>query len=202
MFFKESDEQKLNRISKHAGTVLQMITHYFTTPRGVDATKALIFTASLAGHACHRAVIAEHGTFAEVTTKDGRKFYFGDDLNKYLLESPLSVVALSNAVTGFSVDKVIEIVKEYTEHFGEENFKVCEIEPKVLFDEAVACWDGIYDNMTSKYCKNPSEWPILFGIVLQNILMMCLKAGAPKDEAGKIAVECAVAVSKMDKESC
>ena len=95
----------------------------------------------------------------------------------------------------------LEIVSDFANHFTDENYTVCGYDPKALFEQVVSCWDGIYDNMTSKYCKDPSEWPLLFGVVLQNILITSLKAGAPKDEAARIAIECAVAVSKMDKDS-
>ena len=198
---KETDEQRLKRLSKNAGNVLEMFKAYFNTTRGMDATKALIFTSALAGYACHQAVIAEHGKFVKVTTKDGKNFYFGDDLNKYLLEDKLNVVGFCTAVTDISSETVVSIVKDFATKVGEENYTVCGYKPKSLYEEVQNCWEGIYDNMTSKYCKSPSDWPVLFGIVVQNILIMSLKAGAPKDEAGEIAIKCAVAVSKMDKDS-
>jgi len=201
LLFKENDEQKLKRISENAGNVVQMFNAYFKTPKGIDATMELVFVAAMAGHACHRSVIAQHGKIAEVTTKDGRKFYFGDDLNKYLLENKFSVVSFCTAVTDYPKDKVIEIVSSFADHFTDENYTVCGNNPKSLYEQVESCWESIYDNMTAKYCKDSSEWPILFGVVLQNILIMSLKAGAPKDEATRIAIECAVAVSKMDKES-
>lgn len=55
--------------------------------------------------------------------------------------------------------------------------------------------------MIAKNCKSPSDWPVMFGIVLQNILNMSLEAGAPEDEAGRIAIECTVVISKMDDDS-
>ena len=120
LFFKENDEQKLKRISKNAGNVVQMFNAYFKTPKGIDATQELVFVAAVAGHACHRAVIAQHGKVAEVTTKDGRKFYFGDDLNKYLLEDKFSVASFCMAVTDYPMDKVIEIVSSFANHFTDE----------------------------------------------------------------------------------
>ena len=198
---QESEDQVVNRLAKNAGNMVAMFKHTFTTPKGIDATQALIFTASLAGHACRQAVIAEHGKFMEVTCDDGRKFYFGDDLNYYLLESQTSVVGFINAVTGIPVDTVKAIVRKFAESIGEEHFTVCGYDPKKLYEDVSQCWDGIFENMTSKYCKEPSEWPILFSIVVQNILMMSLNAGAPVNDAAKIAVECAVAVSKMSGES-
>ena len=198
---KETDEQIIKRLAKNAGNMFSMFKAYFNTSRGVDATKALIFTSALAGYACHQAVIAENGSFVEVTTKDNKKFYFGDDVNKYLLESKISVVAFITAVTDVPAETVEQIVKDFAGSVGEENYTICGYNPKSLYTEVESCWNGIYENMTSKYCKSPSEWPVILGIVVQNILIMSLNAGAPKDEAGEIAIKCAVAMSKMGSDS-
>lgn len=198
---KETDEQIVKRLAKNAGSMFAMFKAYFNTPRGVDATKALIFTSALAGYACHQAVIAEGGSFVEVTTKDDKKFYFGDDVNKYLLEGSLNVVGFCTAVTGVSLETVKKIVSDFAESVGDENYTICGYNPKSLYEQVESCWDGIYENMTSQYCKSPSEWPVLIAIVVQNILVMSLNAGASKDEAGEIAIKCAVAVSKMGRDS-
>ena len=198
---EETEEQLLKRLSGHAGNVLNMFKAYFNTPNGIDIRRALIFTAALAGHACHQAVKAEKGTFAVVTTKDGKNYYFGDDLNRYLLEDRLSVVNFILAVSDISQDDVLAIVAGFAQHIGEENLSVYGYGPKSLYEQVNSCWEGIFVNMTSQYCKSPAEWPVLYGIVLQNIMLTAIDAGAPKDEVGKIAVECAVAVSKMDKDS-
>ena len=197
---KETDDKILKRLSANAGNAVNMFKAYFNTTKGLDARMALIFTSALAGLACHKAVEANHEKFMRVTTSTGKNFYFGDDLNKYLLEGSLNVVGFITAVTDIDREDVISIVSDVANNVGKE-FKVCGFEPKELYDQVRDCWEGIYDNMTFQYCKSPSEWPILFGIVVQNILMTAIKAGAPKQEAGKIAIECALAVSKMDKDS-
>ena len=198
---KETEEQLLKRLSEHAGVVLKMFKAYFNTPYGIDIRRVLVFTAALAGHACHQAVKAGKGSFAVVTTKDGKSFFFGDDLNRYLLEDRLSVVNFILPVSDMSKDDVLAIVADFAQHIGEENLAVCGYGLKSLYKQVNSCWEGIFANMTSPYCKSPKEWPILYGIVLQNIMLTAIDAGAPKDEVGKIAVECAVAVSKMDKDS-
>ena len=198
---QETDVEIMDRLASEAGHVIELLKSYFRTPRGVDLTNALIFSASLAGHACHQAVKAEQGTFQMVTDKAGRNYYFGDDLNKYLLENDLNVVAFCSSVTDLSYEEVISIVEDFASHVGDDDLTVCGFNPKSLYEQVHSCWKGIFDNMTSKYCKSPSEWPVLFGIVVQNFLIMSLDAGAGKEEAGRIAIECAVAVSKMDKDS-
>ena len=61
----------------------------------------------------------------------------------------------------------------------------------MIFD----CWHGIYQNMTSHYCKTADEWPVLYAIVLQNILNHM--DGKP-EQLFDMSVECALYLSKMD----
>lgn len=197
----EINEQVIERLKDGAGHIIEMFKSVFNTPRGMDGRRALTFTAALAGHACHQAVKAEHGTFAVVTTNDGRNFYFGDDLNKYLLENDTNVVGHFTVVSGVGHETVLQIVKDCVLAVGKDEHTVCGFDPNILYKEISECWDGIFENMTSKYCEKPSEWPVLFGIVAQNILQMSIKGGAPKDEAGMVAIESAVYMSKMDFDS-
>ena len=198
---KEPEEQILKRLAGNAGNMIEMFKAHFNTSNGVDIRSALIFTSALAGHACHRAVKTEGGVFSVVSTKTGKNFYFGDDVNKYLLENRLSIVSFCTAVTDVTGDDVLKIAADQAMRIGAESSKICGYDPKSLYEQVSQCWDGIFDNMISKYCKSSAEWPVLFGIVLQNILITAINTGAPKDEAGRIAVECAMAVSKMDSDS-
>ena len=199
----DSDNQEMimNRLCQDAGHIIEMLKHYFTTPRGLDLTMCLIFASGLAGYACHRAVKEGGGSFVEVTAKDDKKFYFGDDVNKYLVETPTSVISLLNAVVHFPDENVKQVFKGFVASIGSDDMKICCFEPAFIFNEIKKCWDGIYDNMTGRYCKSPAEYPLLFGIVAQNILLLCVNSGAPKNDAGRIAMEAAVALSKMDEDS-
>lgn len=201
LFGKETEQQMVKRLAGHAGPIIAMFKDVFTGPKGLDARSCLIFSAAVAGYACHQAVLAENGTFAVATTVHGKKFYFGDDVNRHLLEREASVVAFCTAVTKIPRNTVLAIVTAFTQSIGDKDLTICGMDPGYLYDQVAQCWDGIYNNMTKNYCKSPSEWPVLFGIVLQNILVLAMQAGAPAEEAGKIAIETAVAVSKMDKDS-
>lgn len=197
----ETEKQTLDRLCGGAGHIIDMFRHYFSTPQGVDLRRALVFTAALAGHACHRAVKAEKGTFAVVTDKNGKNYYFGDDLNRYLLENSMSVAGFCIAVTGLTRGDVLAAVRKCANEIGNRDYTVCGYNPGALYQEVSDCWDGIFDNMTAQYCKTPSEWPVLYGIVLQNCLMNAPDAGAPEEEAGRIALESAVYMSKLDRDS-
>ena len=198
---KMTDEQLLDRLAKHAGPVQSVFLAKFSRKSSIDMNRALVFSAAFAGHACHRAAKEGKGNYAVVTTKDGKNFYFGDSVNRYLLENRLSVVNFILAASEISTEDVLSIVAEFASMIGSEDLSVCGYEPRSVYEAVSQCWEDIFDDMTSKYCDSPEEWPILFGIVLHTILQMAIDAGKPKEESGRIAVECALALSRMDKDS-
>ena len=66
-----------------------------------------------------------------------------------------------------------EILAENIKNISNTEYRISgKYDPKDIYKEVTECWNGIYDNMTGKWCKNPDEWPVLFGIVLHCI---CLK---------------------------
>lgn len=197
----ETEEQIVDRLCKDAGHVIDMFRSVFNTPAGLDARKALIFTSSVAGFACRQAVKANKETEMLVTTNDGRKFHFGDSVNKYLLESTFSTVGSVVAVTDLSVDDVQAIVKKCASAVGDDSYTLGGYNPQLLYNETKDCWNGIFNNMTARYCKTPSEWPMLFGIVVQNIAQLALNAGAPKEDVGRLSIEVMIYMSKLDDDS-
>lgn len=198
---KMTDEQLLDRLAIHAGAVRNVFLAKFNRQSGIDMKQALVFSAAFAGQACRRAAEERKGTYAVVTTEDGKNFCFGDDVNRYLLENRLSVVNFILAVSEISKEEVLSIIAEFASMIGSEDLSVCEYEPLSLYEAVSQCWEDIFDDMTSKYCDSPAEWPILFGIVLHMILQMAIEAGEPKRESGRLAVACAVALSKMGKDT-
>ena len=200
-FGKETDEQRVKRLAGHAGGIIEMLKSVFRTEEGTDLFKVLVFSASLAGVACHEAVKAGKGTFAAVEDRKGRKYWFGDDLNKYLLENRTSVAGFCTAVVPLGQEEIPAIATAFISSIGDEEMTVCGFRAEDLWNQVHQCWEGIYTNMTAKYCRSCEDWPVLYGIVLQNILIQAIQAGAPKEEACRTALTCAMAVSKMDSDS-
>ena len=198
---KETDEQVVKRLAKKARSIVAMLKGAFKGPNGTDMKFPLLYAAGLAGYACHQAVKAEHGTFAVAETKNGKHFYFGDDVNRYLLENPCSVWSFCQAVTHLDQEKIIGIVVNTVQTVGTDRLQIWNMTPDSVYPHIKSCWDGIYPNMTEKFCRKPSEWPILYGIVLQNIILQSIEAGASPEEAGLMAMECAVVISRMDDDS-
>lgn len=199
---QEPEDQIVDRLCGNAGNVVAMFQHVFDTPAGFDSRRAVIFTSSLAGFACHQAVKANKESYQLVTTADGRKFYFGDSVNKYLLESTYSTVGSITAVTDVPFEEIREIVRKCASVIGEdEGYTLGGYNPQLLYRETKECWNGIFDNMIARYCMTPSEWPLLFGIVAQNIVSIALEGGAPKEATGKLSAEVMIYMSKLDDDS-
>lgn len=197
----------INRLSNKATAIINMFKSVFDTPKGFDVRKALFYASGLAGYACHQAVKANHETFVVVgSSSDNKKFYMGDALNKYLLEDKYSVLAFCNGffdnfAKGETRPDAIEIVKKAITVMYDEHYRIWNIyQPKDAYCAIKDCWDGIYDNMTAVYCQSPQEWPVLFAIVLQNIMITALEE-IPAPALYNLALECAVYVSKMDSDS-
>ncbi len=198
---KETEEKKLKRLAGGADRVAAMLMDTLRGPNGVDIKLPLLWASGLAGHACHRAVKELGGHVALITTKDGKKYYYGDAVNKYLLEDHLSVYSFVSAVSHLEQDKVLGIVVDVTNSLGTDRLNIWNMTPESVYPEIKRCWDGIYENMTARYCKDASEWPILFGLVTQLIILKAIQAGAGAEEAGLMAMQCAIVISKMDDDS-
>lgn len=198
----------LKRLSNNASAIIKMFKNVFDSPTGFDAQKALLFTSGLAGYACHQAVKANKEFFVVVEKVDHKKFYFGDDLNKYLLEDKYSVLSFCNGffenfAEGETCPNAIEIVNKVVAAIARENsnYKIWDAyHPRQVYLNVKNCWNGIYDNMTAVYCQSPQEWPVLFAIVLQNIMIIASQ-NMQKSTIYCMALECAIYISKMDDDS-
>ena len=197
---KEITEQELEQISSMAGGMIRMFEEKVT-----DSNKRLALVSALAGYACHRAVMKEPDmTLIMVETKDERTFYYGDDLNFFLLENKYSVYSFvkgyyDNAPGRSGEIELKYIVAEQTADLGKMNKVLCESYfPDALYKEMKACWEGIFENMTARICTSSRQWPVLFGVVLQNILIHM--DGDPKHNCYN-ALATAIYISKMDDKS-
>lgn len=195
------EQQMLDRLCKHAGNTIAMLKNVLSGPNGCDMYIVTLYAAGLSGIACHEAVKATDKEITVVVTKDGKKYFMGDELNKYLHENKFSVTSMVRAVTGSSEKALISILTRQAQVIGSEEFVVNgNMDPKDLYKNIKSCWDGIFNNMTVKYCQSPEEWPIFFGIVLQNIIAESLQY-VSKDAIFNTVVDVACALSKMDIES-
>ncbi len=196
----------LNRLSRNASAIIKMFQNVFNTPQGFDLQKAMLYAAGLAGYACHKAVIANGEKFDVIGTENGKVYYMGDALRRYTLEGERSVLNFCDGffehfAKGEQCPDPHEIVRNATAVLGDPNYRIWgRYTPENAYELVKECWDGIYENMTKPYCENPSEWPVLYAIVLQNIMVMGLQV-LPAAKLYTMAMECVLYVSKMDDNS-
>ena len=203
---QEDDKTIISRLGKNAGHIIYMLKSVLSTHENSINWKLLAHASGLAGYACHKAVVENHEEFVLLGTNNGKKYYFGDSVNKYLLENKLSVLCFINGAynyicPGKELPDASTTIKRAVSVVGDDKYKIWDrYLPEEVFKAIKECWDGIFENMTSKYCKNPSEWPILFGIVLQNIMLGEMKFSNPENIYSAV-LECTLFVSKMDVDS-
>ncbi len=196
----------IERIGKNASAIVNMFKAVFNTPNGLDIKKALLYSSGLAGYACHQAVKANKEPFVIVETVDKKRFYMGDAVNKYLLEGQYSVRSFCDGFFEHFAKEEIrpdlhEIVKQEVSAIGNNDYKIWnEYKPNDVYLLIKDCWNGIYNNMTSAYCESPEEWSVLFAIVLQNFMIPAAQAVSGA-ELYRMALECAIYISKMDDDS-
>lgn len=189
----------VQRLVKDAGCIVAMFERVCT-----DEMERLKLVSALVGYATHQAVIANEEDFVRIGTEDGLVFYFGDAVNYYLLEGPYNLLCFlkgyyeNNAKDPKDFD-INTTIRNAAVSVGNTSYRIWgEYTPKSVYKATKDCWQGIYDNLTARFCKNPSEWPVLYSIVLQNVMF---KMNIDPQEGFLKALECALYVSKMDKDS-
>ncbi|MDQ8023121.1 MAG: hypothetical protein REI94_14890 [Moraxellaceae bacterium] len=199
-----------------AQEVVQALVGKLNTGNGVHVESLLCALGSLAGYACQarlRAQALEKGTpenkvFVIVETTNGGKYYFGDPLNKALAESKYSVWGLAAGAAQHhgcaDLPDVAEIFGHVSKTVGNADFghpRLPERHQPALkpVSYVQAYWAALLPTV-KRCCPKPSEWPILYGIAIQQVMGMS-KQILPADMALRIVMESAVPMSKIDLES-
>jgi hypothetical protein len=169
---------------------------------------------SLAGYSCQASVREllvrqggepEEKVFLIANGKDGKRYFFGDALNKPLAESRYSVWSLAAGVATHlgcqQPVKVREIFAHVAATVGGPEFGIPRIpeghrpvDPpsnwvKYAWPKALATVQG--------HCESPSEWPAAFGIAIQEVMTQA-KGVIDPCLALSIIMECAIPMSKVD----
>lgn len=182
--------------------------------KGVHVESLLTVLGSLAGFACQTAArdevssagnAAETGSLMLVDGADGKKYFFGNAINKPLAVDKYSVWALTAGTAAHLGAKELpdlnEMFTRVSKTIGTSEFGVPELPEghgagdlplnylKVIWPSLVAVVD--------KFCDRIAERPILFGLAIQNIIEMGKDSIAP-DLAAKVVMESAIPMSKVD----
>ncbi len=169
-----------------------------------DPDMRLLIVAGTTGYVCHETVKAKGEKFDVRETKDGRHFYFGDAINRYFFENSNSVFTYlggyyQHKFHGKDVPDINAAIMQGVTDIGNENYLIWgKYRPDDVFKFALTGWLGLYRQKAEDICKSADEWPELFGIVLQEIL---LHMDGDPDELYRKALECAMYLSRMDIDS-
>ncbi len=182
--------------------------------RGVHIETLLCAVGSLAGYSAQASVRElrvrqggepEDQVFVIANGKDGKKYFFGDAVNKPLAEDQYSVWNLAADVATHlgcqRLVKVEEIFQHVAATVGGPEFGIPRIPEGHQPGEPPSSWvkhawpkalAAVRD-----YCESPSEWPAAFGIAIQEVMTQA-KGVIDPCLALSIIMECAIPMSKVD----
>lgn len=193
--------------------VTQRLLAGMKTERGVHIESLICALGSLAGYSCQAALRAmavsqglpEVALLTQVETKDGKTYFFGDNLNKLLAESQYSVwgVAAGGAQQAGCANlvEVSEIFQHTSSTVGTAAFGVPRIPEEhrphdTPLNYVRTLWPALRP-LVVKFCPNPEHWPILLSLSIQEVIAMG-KSVLDPCLALRIAMESAVPMSKVN----
>lgn len=196
--------------------ITQRLIQALKNERGVHVETLLACIGSLGGFACHMAIreaivktgkAKENEVFIVVSGADGKKYYFGDFVNKPLAEDSISFWGLVGGAAQH-LDKdglpdISAIFAHVTSTVGGKGFGIPQMpdnhRPAELPINLVkSLWPALLP-VVDKFCLSPVERPYLFGFCAQEVIEMGKNAIAP-GMAAKLLMECAVPMSKIGPE--
>lgn len=178
--------------------------------KGVHIESLFCILGSLAGYACQAAIFGkvvlngptELYGLNVMGTQSG-DFFFGDPLNKPLAESQYSIWGLAAGyATHLGCQELIDIRELFdhvsktvgTEDFGKPRFPGGNA-GELPINHVKNLWPVLLPTVKF-FCKTPDEWPILFGLAIQEAMRLTEGQIAPGD-ALTIVMESAVPMSKV-----
>jgi hypothetical protein len=140
-----------------------------------------------------------------IGTKDGGNFFFGDPLNATLVGEAYSIWGLAAGAAKHEgaeeLPDLNELFKHVTTTLGNEDFGIPRVPEAHKAGDSPAhylktLWPLLLPTVRF-FCPNPAEWPVLFGIAIQDAIVAGKEVIDPA-LALKIVMESAVPMSKVD----
>lgn len=193
-----------------AQEIWYVITSVLKEPDGrINVNNVLLWTSGLSGIACQASIwekALQTGTTTElivIGTTSGRKFYIGNALNKFLLESQYSIWNLAaGTYRQFMPSKPLpdleELVKQSVNMIGNEEYRIWgEVDPYNMVIEYTKVWKSL-ESKIKFLCNNPDHWPLMFGLVLQKALEMVNQVLPEDKNCLEMAMENVLFTAKLD----
>lgn len=196
-----------------AREVFQRLLAAMQDDRGVHAESLLCALGALGGYACQASLRAqavakglpETAQLQVVSTKGGAQYFFGDHLNDLLAGASHSVWSLAGGAAQHAGAKELPDLQEIfghcasvvgTAHFGVPRVPDANRPAAQPLNYLQALWPGLLPTV-KRFCPDPSHWPILYGLAIQQGIEMGKTALDPT-LALRIVMESAVPMSKVD----
>ncbi|NMC55991.1 MAG: hypothetical protein GYA50_02050 [Eubacteriaceae bacterium] len=197
-----------------AKEVINSLMSMMNDSNGIHIETFMCALGSLAGYSCQASLrkelielkgLDEKQVFAVVFTNDGSKYFFGDLINKPLAEDEYSVWSLAaGAVQYLGINEIIDvedIFKHVAETVGNHNYGIPRIpeghEPMDMPYNFVKFLWPLFLPIAEKYCDAPNEWPIMFGLSVQEGIILGKDVLNPLLSLS-LAMESAIPMAKVD----
>ena len=198
------------RIASRA--LLEQLFAILTSAQGrVHMESACAALGALAGHACQQSALIAlagqaqipEGELLMVTDAQGENYYYGHALNAPLLEDAHSLRALLGGclqALGAPLPEAKELVLHVTQTLGTPAFGQPRLPEGVTLQasprECLPLWPALRRGILDALPVPPAQWPLAFGLALQELITQGKDALAPT-LAAQIALESAIAMSKV-----
>ncbi len=196
-----------------AKEVLQRLIDGMKNERGVHVESLLCALGALAGYACQANLraqalakgVRETAAFTIVEAKDGKKYFFGDPLNHALAETKYSVWGLAAGAAQQAGAKELLDIGELFQHtssvlgspqFGKPRVPADHPPGDLPLNYLKGLWPALFP-LVKLFCPNPVDWPVLYGLAIQEAIAMGKSVIAP-ELALRIVMESALPMSKVD----
>ena len=184
-----------------SSAILQRLFEFMSDDKGVHVESVFAALGTLAGHACQQ--IALDRGLTQVSDNAGNRYYYGEALNRVLLEGKLSVWSLVGGAVqshGGKLPDIREIVAHTTESIGTEQFG----QPRLPEGHPIRCepkqclvlWQPLKQKILDVLPVPKSDWALAYALAIQDLIDQA--AGIiPPELAARIVMECAVPMSKL-----
>jgi hypothetical protein len=202
---------ELARARATSGAVLTTVMQALKDDRGIHLESLFCALGAVAGCACQASVRAAaiaageppDSRFEVATTPEGKRYLFGDALNRPLAEDRLSVWSLVAGAAAHDGAKqlpdLVEVFKHNAAMLGSEAFGI----PRVPIQHplhdfpanyARKLWPAVQQVLVREL-PQPRLWPVAVGLAIQE-LMAKTRGNLPPDIIARIVIESAIPVSK------
>lgn len=196
-----------------AGAILERILSFITNDKGIHVESAFAALGSLAGYACQRSALlglqnskptaAADPIITTISDKQGNNYYYGNGINKPLLEDKMSVWSLvGGAVKSHDgrLPDIDAIIKHTTASIGTPEFG----QPRLPDGHSIPhipiqylnFWQPLKTEIFDSLPVPHSDWGLAYAIATQSLIDQAKEVLSPSI-AGLIVMECAVPMSKV-----